>query len=296
MLTKRERILLGRVASATCDQHDAGAVDAVRMACQLCEGGAPAQENAEAYEEVERICKIIRKRELEKLYPACSVREWLTRLRIWRYESLIESLVPASAGAGKHDSAVVTAPTDKTPYVTIKRFEHWDKSLPKSYKYPTANSIVTLHVPRLCEVANEDGVIVVRQALRRGAPGKRWVVKSCAPYSLKVVEGWCFGGRHIVARHNERGRKRAMLEAAGMVVRARRLSLKLAHPERVWLTIETSVRGGNCRVGSEAWANRFVRWLGAVGEVGAVRGDLALRYAREMQDEVNRVEAAIRAA
>lgn len=291
---RRERRLLGIVGQSIAhsypDYYCQEVIESVVAEFSPREEGA-------ARRELERIRHLSYIRSTRRSVP--NVRDWIRQTMSNRWTNLVSTLIPDSRGAGTHGAAVLVSDKISVPHTVYASSRDWDNTLPNSYRYPVANSTAMVYIPRGWEIADESGVIVARPYSRR-AGGIRYRISQRGAYGLRMTPGYCYHGRHVDGQDPRRARR----AAAKLVLAARAAAAKvraadeakrtaLARSAQIWLTADRARAAGNCLPGVSAWAERLGRWLGADGEIGAIRGDLALEYARATGDQVDRVEEVV---
>lgn len=98
-------------------------------------------------------------------------------------------------------------------------------------------------------------------------------------FDLNIVHGFIIRGFHVRGESLSRARKVAR------TARAKTLTTRLAHRAQrnadrklntVWVSVDDSLRAGNCDSATKQFAAKVKSELGAVGELGAVRADVLL--------------------
>ena len=103
-----------------------------------------------------------------------------------------------------------------------------------------------------------------------------WLVQSRG-YSVKVVKGFVVRGYHIEGNDiNKANKKVAKIrsEAAQNLLKNR---IMLKDAATVWVTVNDSIKSGNCTFGTENFVKELQKNLHTNGMLGAVRGDVILR-------------------
>lgn len=207
-----------------------------------------------------------------------------------RWSALVDQIIPVSRGAGAHAGAAVIQRDATIPSTSYDTYR--GESPCKSYGYTTACSTATVRLPVGWEIVDEDHATVARRArwyARTPADRQeRYMIRSRGAYGLRADRGWYIAGYHIEIAD----RARALRQAHTMIA-ARRAA---QHERRAWLSLygselmslEDSVAAGNCLVGSEGWARKWLggRLTATISEVmragrrsGERRAELAARVA-----------------
>lgn len=102
-----------------------------------------------------------------------------------------------------------------------------------------------------------------------------WLTQSRG-FAVKLHEGYVIKGYHVECRDIETARKKVakVRSKAAKILLDKRYELRDA--KKKWVTVDDSIRAGNCRYGTEAFVNKIKKELAAMGEIGAVRGDVVL--------------------
>jgi len=212
-----------------------------------------------------------------------------------RWSALVDQIIPYSRGAGTHAGAAVIRREEPmfrltTPYTSYDTYR--GKAPCKAYDYATACSTATVHLPVGWEIVEEDHATVARRARWHARTmadrQERYMIRQRGAYGLRANRGWYIAGKHIEIAD----RARALRQAHTMTAARRAAQAE----QRAWLglygaetmTLADSVAAGNCRIGSEGWARK---WLGGrlsatIAEVmragrrsGERRAELAARVA-----------------
>lgn len=96
-------------------------------------------------------------------------------------------------------------------------------------------------------------------------------------FDLKKVDGWIIKGHHIkggtlkmALKKAQEARKKAITAA----IRQRQSLHERFGLKHIWVSVDDSLKAGNCRPATETMRAKIVRTLG--GEVGAIRADVLL--------------------
>lgn len=105
---------------------------------------------------------------------------------------------------------------------------------------------------------------------------KAFWVEQGRGFTVKLIEGFVIRGYHIAGKDFAA----AKVKVAKIRSNAARLLLKERHSlvdaGKKWVTVDDSLKAGNCRVGTEAFVKKLEKKLNAKGQIGAVRGDIVI--------------------
>ncbi|MGB0131510.1 hypothetical protein [Chlorobium sp.] len=105
---------------------------------------------------------------------------------------------------------------------------------------------------------------------------KAFWVEQGRGFSVKLIEGFVIRGHHIAGNDMEKARTKVAKirsDAARLLLKKRH---SLVEAGQKWVTIDDSLKAGNCRVGTDAFVKKLEKKLNAQGPIGAVRGDIII--------------------
>lgn len=105
---------------------------------------------------------------------------------------------------------------------------------------------------------------------------KAFWVEQGRGFSVKLIEGFVLRGYHIAGNDIEKARTKVAKirsDAARLLLKKRH---SLVEAGQKWVTVDDSLKSGNCRVGTEAFVRKLEKKLNAQGPIGAVRGDIII--------------------
>ena len=195
------------------------------------------------------------------------LRQALSSAVVGRWSRRVNAVVPESRGAGVHAGYARIVKGIKVPQT---RYETYYGDAPsKAYKYRTACSNAAVDVPVGWEIVEEDNACVVRRSrwypgLTKDQLAERYIVRVSGKYGLRLDPAWYIRGFHVEAKNLKKARVAAAKLATERAA-SRRAEARQAKEQQAWLRaygsepmgIEDSIRSGNCRAGSEGWAQRY---------------------------------------
>lgn len=139
---------------------------------------------------------------------------------------------------------------------------YYTLTVPASYTFDLIGGILTIY-PR-ARVYNQ-----ITQA---------YIVKQGRGMDAYIVPCYLWRDYHCRAKTIEKAGKEVEKVRKLRIKNAIAKRLYLKNLSNVWVTFQDSVQSGNCKIGTEAWAKRYMEHIHADGEIGAVRADALLKY------------------
>lgn len=105
---------------------------------------------------------------------------------------------------------------------------------------------------------------------------KAFWVEQGRGFSVKLIEGFIIRGYHVAGKDFVAAKAKVAKirsNAAAILLKKRH---SLVEAGQKWVTVDDSLKAGNCRAGTEAFVKKIEKKLNAQGSIGAVRGDVII--------------------